>query len=64
LTSIAASITSPLATPLGVEIVSDVAEDEVAEVETVSTLGKAPRAGEDDAIATPAKSASAIAAGQ
>jgi len=64
LTSIAASITSPAATPLGVGIVSVVAEADVDELETVSMLGKAPRAGEDEAIATPAKSASATAAGQ
>jgi len=64
LTSTAASITSPAATPLGVVIVSEVAEADVEELETVSMLGNAPRAGEEEAIATPAKSASATAAGQ
>src|SRR5262245_43610223 len=64
LTSIAASIRSPAATPLGVVIVSEVAEADVDELETVAKLGEAPRAGEDDAIATPAKSASATAVGQ
>jgi hypothetical protein len=64
LTSIAASITSPAATPLGVVIVSEVAEADVDELETVSKLGEAPKAGEDDAIATPMKSASATADGR